>query len=136
MSLIVYFSSSSENTHRFVQRLGLPAVRIPLNERERIQVDAPYILIVPSYGGGGTAGAVPRQAIRFLNDPHNRQQIRGVIAAGNRNFGDAYGRAGDVIAQKCGVPYLYRFELMGTPTDVDNVRKGVSEFWQRQPQNV
>ena len=136
MSLLVYFSSSSENTHRFVQRLGLPAVRIPLNERERIQVDAPYILIVPSYGGGGTAGAVPRQAIRFLNDPHNRQRIRGVIAAGNRNFGDAYGRAGDVIAQKCGVPYLYRFELMGTPTDVDNVRKGVSEFWQRQPQNV
>lgn len=136
MNLIVYFSSSSENTHRFVQRLGLPAVRIPLNERERIQVDAPYILIVPSYGGGGTAGAVPRQAIRFLNDPHNRQRIRGVIAAGNRNFGDAYGRAGDVIAQKCGVPYLYRFELMGTPTDVDNVRKGVSEFWQRQPQNV
>ncbi|AGJ89517.1 protein NrdI [Raoultella ornithinolytica] len=136
MSLIVYFSSSSENTHRFVQRLGLPAVRIPLNERERIQVDAPYILIVPSYGGGGTAGAVPRQAIRFLNDPHNRQRIRGVIAAGNRNFGDAYGRAGDVIAQKCGVPYLYRFELMGTPTDVDNVRKGVNEFWQRQPQNV
>lgn len=59
MSLIVYFSSSSENTHRFVQRLGLPAVRIPLNERERIQVDEPYILIVPSYGGGGTAGAVP-----------------------------------------------------------------------------
>ncbi|MFK3706227.1 class Ib ribonucleoside-diphosphate reductase assembly flavoprotein NrdI [Klebsiella sp. NPDC088457] len=136
MSLIVYFSSSSENTHRFVQRLGLPAVRIPLNERERIQVDDPYILIVPSYGGGGTAGAVPRQAIRFLNDPHNRQLIRGVIAAGNRNFGDAYGRAGDVIAQKCGVPYLYRFELMGTPHDVDNVRKGVSEFWQRQLQNV
>ena len=136
MSLIVYFSSSSENTHRFVQRLGLPAVRIPLNERERIQVDEPYILIVPSYGGGGTAGAVPPQAIRFLNDPHNRQRIRGVIAAGNRNFGEAYGRAGDVIKHKCGVPYLYRFELMGTPQDVDNVRKGVSEFWQRQPQNV
>ena len=136
MTTLVYFSSSSENTHRFVQRLGLPAVRIPLNERERIQVDEPYILIVPSYGGGGTAGAVPRQAIRFLNDPHNRQFIRGVIAAGNRNFGDAYGRAGDVVAQKCSVPYLYRFELMGTPHDVANVRKGVSEFWQQQPQNV
>jgi protein involved in ribonucleotide reduction len=135
MSLIVYFSSSSENTHRFVQRLGLPAVRIPLNERERIQVDEPYILIVPSYGGGGgRRGAASGDPL--LNDPHNRQLIRGVIAAGNRNFGDAYGRAGDVIAQKCGVPYLYRFELMGTPQDVDNVRKGVSEFWQRQPQNV
>ncbi|ROP59423.1 protein involved in ribonucleotide reduction [Enterobacter sp. BIGb0383] len=136
MSILVYFSSSSENTHRFITRLGLPAIRIPLNERERIRVDEPYILVVPSYGGGGTAGAVPRQAIRFLNDPHNRQLIRGVIAAGNRNFGDAYGRAGDVIAQKCAVPYLYRFELMGTQRDIENVRKGVSEFWQRQPQNA
>ncbi|STD21840.1 ribonucleotide reductase stimulatory protein [Enterobacter asburiae] len=34
----------------------------------------------------------PRQVIRFLNDPHNRGLIRGVIAAGNRNFGDAFGR--------------------------------------------
>ena len=83
MSTLVYFSSSSENTLRFMERLGLPAIRIPLNERERIQVDEPYILVVPSYGGGGTAGAVPRQVIRFLNDPHNRQLIRGVIAAGN-----------------------------------------------------
>ncbi|MDR8230926.1 class Ib ribonucleoside-diphosphate reductase assembly flavoprotein NrdI, partial [Acinetobacter baumannii] len=31
---------------------------------------------------------------------------------------------------------LYRFELMGTPDDINTVRKGVSEFWQRQPQNV
>ena len=41
MSLIVYFSSRSENTHRFVQRLGLPAVRIPLNESEHLRVDEP-----------------------------------------------------------------------------------------------
>ena len=76
MSQLVYFSSSSENTQRFIERLGLPAVRIPLNERERIQVDEPYILIVPSYGGGGTTGAVPRQVIRFLNDEHNRALLR------------------------------------------------------------
>ncbi|MHB7158610.1 class Ib ribonucleoside-diphosphate reductase assembly flavoprotein NrdI, partial [Klebsiella pneumoniae] len=91
---------------------------------------------LPDGGGGARAAPVPRQAIRFLNDVHNRQLIRGVIAAGNRNFGDGWGRAGDVIAQKCAVPYLYRFELMGTPDDINTVRKGVSEFWQRQPQNV
>ena len=136
MSILVYFSSSSENTQRFIERLGMPAVRIPLNERERIRVDVPYILVVPSYGGGGTAGAVPRQVIRFLNDQHNRALIRGVIASGNRNFGEAYGRAGDVISQKCGVPYLYRIELKGTQQDNENVRKGVSECWQRQPQSA
>ncbi|MGP0806549.1 class Ib ribonucleoside-diphosphate reductase assembly flavoprotein NrdI, partial [Escherichia coli] len=25
------------------------------------------------------------------------------------------------------------FELMGTQSDIENVRKGVTEFWQRQP---
>lgn len=65
MSQPVYFSSSSGKYAAFYRTFRLPAVRIPLNERERIQVDEPYILIVPSYGGGGTAGAVPRQVIRF-----------------------------------------------------------------------
>ena len=34
---LVYFSSVSENTHRFVQKLGVPATRIPL--RGRIEPD-------------------------------------------------------------------------------------------------
>ncbi|WP_410375382.1 class Ib ribonucleoside-diphosphate reductase assembly flavoprotein NrdI, partial [Cronobacter malonaticus] len=45
---------------------------MPLEDRERLRADEPYILVVPTYGGGGTAGAVPRQVIRFLNDEHNR----------------------------------------------------------------
>ncbi|CAM3984843.1 MULTISPECIES: class Ib ribonucleoside-diphosphate reductase assembly flavoprotein NrdI [Rahnella] len=133
MNPLVYFSSSSENTHRFVGRTGLPAIRIPTDRQpEKLRVDLPYILVVPSYGGGSAKGAVPTQVIRFLNDEHNRSLIRGVIAAGNTNFGAAYCIAGDIISQKCQVPYLYRFELLGTPEDVAKVRQGVTEFWQRQ----
>ena len=50
MSNLVYFSSVSENTHRFVEKLGLPAIRIPLHGR--IEVDEPYVLVLPTYGGG------------------------------------------------------------------------------------
>lgn len=133
MNSLVYFSSSSENTHRFVGKLGLPAVRIPIAGQGNIlQMDCPYILLVPSYGGGTARGAVPRQVIHFLNNAQNRALIRGVIAAGNTNFGAAYCLAGDIVSQKCQVPYLYRFELLGTPQDVARVKKGVTEFWQRQ----
>ncbi|UJD88014.1 class Ib ribonucleoside-diphosphate reductase assembly flavoprotein NrdI [Rahnella aquatilis] len=133
MNPLVYFSSSSENTHRFVGRTGLPAIRIPIDRQpEKLRMDLPYILVVPSYGGGSAKGAVPTQVIRFLNDEHNRSLIRGVIAAGNTNFGAAYCIAGDIISQKCQVPYLYHFELLGTPEDVAKVRQGVTEFWQRQ----
>ncbi|WP_278497550.1 class Ib ribonucleoside-diphosphate reductase assembly flavoprotein NrdI [Pantoea vagans] len=129
---LVYFSSQSENTHRFVTRLGLPARRIPLDAREALHIDQPYILVVPSYGGGSSRGAVPRQVIQFLNDEANRRGIRGVIAAGNRNFGAGYCLAGSIIAKKCQVPCLYRFELMGTPDDIAKVKAGVTQFWQQQ----
>ena len=93
-------------------------------------VDEPYVLIVPTYAGNGGKGAVPKPVIRFLNDAANRSQIRGVIAAGNSNFGETFGLAGNIASQKCQVPYLYRFELLGTDDDVANVRHGMERFWQ------
>jgi protein involved in ribonucleotide reduction len=135
MSSLVYFSSASENTHRFIQRLGVDARRIPLKPTEPfLHVSEPYVLVVPTYGGGNEGGAVPRQVVKFLNDEHNRSLIRGVIAAGNTNFGEAYCIAGDIISAKCQVPYLYGFELLGTAEDVTRVREGLGRFWLRQSQ--
>ncbi|MCI2237264.1 class Ib ribonucleoside-diphosphate reductase assembly flavoprotein NrdI [Paenibacillus sp. TRM 82003] len=123
---VVYFSSVSGNTHRFVGELDVPAQRIPLRARdEHLSVTEPYVLVVPTYGGGSGAGAVPKQVIRFLNDPANRALVRGVIGAGNTNFGAHYAVAGDIVAAKCRVPHLYRFELFGTPEDVRRVRDGL-----------
>src|SRR5690606_28442877 len=91
MGVLVYFSSVSENTHRFVQRLGLEAHRIPLRPTDPfLRVEEEYVLIVPTYGFGNGRGAVPKQVIKFLNDPHIRSLCRGVIAAGNTNFGQGY----------------------------------------------
>ena len=134
MSLI-YFSSVSENTHRFVEKLGVAAQRIPLHARdEPLVADGPYVLVLPTYGGGIEGGAVPKQVIRFLNDQHNRSLIRGVIAAGNTNFGEAFCLAGEIVAAKCDVPYLYRFELLGTDQDVSRVREGLAQFWLQRSQ--
>lgn len=133
MSNLVYFSSASGNTHRFVEKLGMPAQRIPLMPKaEPLVVDEPFVLIVPTYGGGPETRAVPKQVIRFLNDERNRIHLRGVIAAGNTNFGEAYGLAGDIIARKCEVPHMYRFELFGTPDDVRIVHEGLEKFWNQQ----
>ncbi|MUM25858.1 class Ib ribonucleoside-diphosphate reductase assembly flavoprotein NrdI [Mycolicibacterium sp. CBMA 295] len=99
MSHLVYFSSVSENTRRFVEKLKWPEDRVTR---------------------------------MFLNNEHNRSLIRGVIAAGNNNFGAEFAYAGNVVSRKCGVPYLYRFELMGTPDDVEAVRAGLEDFWKDQ----
>ena len=129
--LVVYFSSVTDNTHRFVQKLDLPNVRIPLRLKdEPLIVNEPYVLVCPTYGGGVSltgenSRPVPRQVIRFLNNEHNRSFIRAVVAGGNSNFGADFGKAGEVISAKCKVPYVYRFKMMGNEDDVRICRGGL-----------
>jgi len=135
MTKLIYFSSISENTRRFVEKLGLSAARIPLYPHDApLRANEPYVLVIPTYGGGNGDGAVPKQVIRFLNDPGNRAHLRGVISTGNTNFGQAFGLAGDVVAKKCHVPHLYRVEIFGPPDDVRAVNEGLDLFWVAQQQ--
>ncbi|MDZ5077808.1 class Ib ribonucleoside-diphosphate reductase assembly flavoprotein NrdI [Nesterenkonia sp. HG001] len=133
---LIYFSSVSDNTHRFVMKLGLPddeIARLPLRTHEdTLRATEPFVLILPTYGAGGGEGSVPKQVIKFLNVESNRDLLRGVIGAGNTNFHESYCIAGDIVAAKCGVPHLYRFELMGTEDDVSTVHQGLEEFWKQQ----
>lgn len=121
---IVYFSNVSENTKRFVDKLGIRNFRIPLYPTdEALQVSEPFVLISPTYGLGDDETSVPKQVIRFLNDPVNRKNLKAVIGAGNTNFGDKYCRASEVISRKTGAPLIYKFELLGTPNDVATVKE-------------
>lgn len=134
---LIYFSSVSNNTHRFVEKLQRGAgeiARLPLRTKdETLAAELPFVLVLPSYGADGGEGSVPKQVIKFLNVESNRNLLRGVIGAGNTNFHESYCIAGDIVAAKCRVPHLYRFELMGTPEDVATVETGLEEFWKQQP---
>ncbi|HUH53617.1 MAG TPA: class Ib ribonucleoside-diphosphate reductase assembly flavoprotein NrdI [Microbacteriaceae bacterium] len=132
--MITYFSSVSGYTHRFVEKLDLPSKRIPLRPRTEgmLQITKPCVLIVPTYGAGPHSKAIPKQVIQFLNVKQNRDLVWGVIGAGNTNFGDAYAIAGDLISAKLQIPLLYRFEIFGTPEDVERVREGIPSFLEQR----
>lgn len=131
---VVYFSSVSENTKRFVDKLDAAAIRIPIRTEEAAEFvhDRDSVLVLPTYGGGNDNSTVPKQVIKFLNNPENRKHIKAVIAGGNTNFGSHFGKAGDIVADKLGVPVLYRFEITGTPEDVVEVKERLAQFWQIQ----
>ncbi|MDT0119866.1 class Ib ribonucleoside-diphosphate reductase assembly flavoprotein NrdI [Kocuria marina subsp. indica] len=133
--LVVYFSSVTRNTDRFVTKLPVRSVRLPLKTTETApRIDEPYVLVVPSYGRPGGAGSVPPQVVKFLNDPVSRAHLLGVLGAGNTNFGPLFCVAAEKVAAKCQVPLLYKFELMGTDEDVEKVTQGLDKFWQASMQ--
>lgn len=127
--MIVYFSSTSNYTHRFVEKLDLPAERIAVHG-DPIVIDHEFVLVLPTYGAGGK-GYIPKQVIKFLNIEENRKNLRGVIASGNTNFGEDFCKAGYLVSAKCNVPLLYRFELMGLNEDVQKVKEGLKLFWEQ-----
>lgn len=131
---VVYFSSISNNTHRFIQKLEVNNSRIPYNLEEELVINCEYVLVTPSYSGGGEfkSGAVPKQVIKFLNNKQNRDFCRGVIASGNTNFGNTFAMAGPILSKKLNVPLLYQFELLGTKNDVAIIKSTLVNFWTKE----
>lgn len=130
---LVYFSSRSCNTHRFVEKLNIEnATRLPLDiDSETIVYNSPFILLTPTYAGGDgfLEGAVPKQVIKFLNVEKNRQNCKAVLASGNTNFHTTYCLAGDIISKKLNIPFLYKFELLGNIDDPENLTQVCNKFW-------
>lgn len=135
--MIVYFSNVSGFTHRFVEKLEVPASRIPIKAEEAgtFTISEPCTLILPTYGANGR-DFVPKQVIRFLNNPENRLFVDSVIGSGNRNFLGDYCRGAGIVADKLQVPLLYRFELAGTQDDVDNVKIGLHHWATRSQKSL
>ncbi len=122
--LLVYYSSSSKNTERFINNGAFKnVIRIVSGEEK---VDEDFICICPTYANGSGEGSIPEQVKEFLklNKPH----LKGVIGTGNINFGRMYGISADIISRKFQVPVLYKFELAGNKKDVKYVTRLLEEF--------
>lgn len=122
---IVYFSNYSGNTKKFVEKFNEDSFRIPIDtRRDNVPVyDRPYVLFVPTYGGGEERTAIPRQVRYFLNVQENRNLLSGVVGLGNTNFGEHYCKAAELISAKAGVPLIARVEIFGTQDDVNRVKE-------------
>lgn len=59
---LIYFSSISGNTHRFMQKLDLPSLQIPLYAKdEAVHATAPYVLVTPPTAGATATERCPNR---------------------------------------------------------------------------
>ena len=114
-----------------MEKLTNDAIRIPVRPSDvgNMVMASEYVLVVPTYGGGSEAPAIPKSVKVFLNNPANRDLLRGVIGTGNTNFGEHYCKAADMISAKTGVPIIARVEITGTPEDVEQVEQRLEKLY-------
>ena len=122
MVSIHYWSSSTRNTEALANKLATPTTRIGQDP-----VDDYTVLLCPTYEQPRLGDYIPRPVRTWLG--HNGQFIIGVIGTGNRSFGYTFCQAAHDISDCLGVPVLYRAELMGTATDVEEIDRGIKKYW-------
>ncbi|WP_088363947.1 class Ib ribonucleoside-diphosphate reductase assembly flavoprotein NrdI [Bacillus cereus] len=119
--MLIVYASKTGKVRSFINKLGMRAVEI----KDEIIVTEPFVLITYTIG----FGQVPDEVQNFLEDNH--MYLRGVISSGNRNWGNNFGKAADIISQKyrlrngSNIPILHKFEMAGTNKDIEIVRNRI-----------
>jgi len=107
--MVIVYDSLTGNVARFIKKLPRPAIEITTD----LVMKEDFVLITFTTG----LGKVPEKTAAFL--AVNQRYLKGVASSGNKNFGAYYALAADELATRYGVPIVSKFELSGTPTDVD-----------------
>ena len=116
--MLILYDSLTGNVARFAKKLPLATTRITSD----LIIAENFVLITFTTG----LGRVPDTTTEFLTTNH--QYLKGVATSGNKNFGTYYAVAADEIANEYEVPIISKFELAGTPTDVNLFMEGLSQI--------
>ncbi|UPA07362.1 class Ib ribonucleoside-diphosphate reductase assembly flavoprotein NrdI (plasmid) [Borrelia anserina] len=110
--MLVVYASKTGNIERFIAKTGIKdTFRIVTGEEI---VDKSYVLLTYTI----SFGRIPTEVEKFLE--RNFKLMVGVAGSGNRNWGDSFCNAVNLIKSKYNVEEILKFELSGTSRDVEN----------------
>ncbi|AYJ01177.1 class Ib ribonucleoside-diphosphate reductase assembly flavoprotein NrdI [Candidatus Phytoplasma ziziphi] len=116
---IVYDGLEKGNIFEFVQKLSefkLEKIQDFKNENENI------FLITKTV----KYGEIPDTTENFLKK--YTHLIIGIAVSGNKNFGNNFAKAGDLISEKFNIPLVLKFENKGFNEDIEYIRKWLNNF--------
>lgn len=111
--IIVYFSKTG-TTKRFITNLNQRYYK-QIKGFATLEVREPVLLVTYTTG----YGEIPPDVLNFCKT--NKSYIQYVIATGNRNWGQMFANAGNLIVDQFDAKLLYKLELSGTKQDIENI---------------
>ncbi|UQN09677.1 class Ib ribonucleoside-diphosphate reductase assembly flavoprotein NrdI [Deinococcus sp. QL22] len=123
----ILYESMTGNVRRFaagVQALaeGAAGKHFEVLDLRKAVPSGDFLLMTYTFGSGG----VPDTTARFLAD--HAVGLRGVVASGSFHWGTNFGRAGDLISGRYGVPLVARINKAGTASDRQTVAAWLAEY--------
>ena len=115
MKIVVF--SLTGNCKRFVDMCKIPEEDVIDLFDIDYGVDFDYILITPTIG----FGQVPEGVAEFLETNH--KHLKGVVGSGNKNWGERFANASEIISREYDVPLLMKIELHGSKKDISEFKK-------------
>lgn len=115
----LFYYSRTRNTKRFIDKLESDIDSFSITEAHPQES---FILITPTYN----FGQIPEEVVDFLEQ--HGDSLVGVISCGNKNWGSAFGQAGNKIADRYDVPLLHKLELSGNKKDKEIVDKAIGSM--------
>ena len=115
MKIVVF--SLTGNCKRFVDMCKIPEEDVIDLFDIDYEVDFDYFLITPTIG----FGQVPEGVTEFLETNH--KHLKGVVGSGNKNWGERFANASEIISREYDVPLLMKIELHGSKKDISEFKK-------------
>lgn len=117
----IYYDSRTGNVERFIQKVktatGWDFHKI--QDGEAVFETGHLVTFTTRFG------EIPETTKRFLEQA--APYLVSVSSSGNRNWGRNFALAADTIASEYGIPILLKFELSGTPDDVQQFIQFIEE---------
>ena len=114
----IYYASRMGKVEKLAKMVSEEAIKI---ETADLEVNEDFVLFTYTDGHG----IVPAIVEEFLKNTHTH--LKGVVVSGDTGYGEAYCKAGDVIAEQYNVPCLYKVDGAGTQEDVTAIQELLSK---------
>lgn len=113
--MLVVYDSMTGNVKKFVEKTGMRNLRISKD----LIIKEPFVLVTYTI----KFGELPKKSSDFLENNH--EYLRAVASSGNRNWGNMFGKAANIVSSRYGVPIILKFELGGTTEELEKFKQGV-----------
>ena len=129
MAKVVFFSQTGQ-TRKYVEKVeGYEKVEIT-PEHFAIEMDEPFILVVPSYEAHVFPIVIDTVAC-FLETAQNTAYCKGLFGGGNRNFAQLFCITARTLSSDYQIPVIHEFEFQGSILDVQKLEEVLDKIDQK-----